>query len=226
MIVSSRVVFKIAIVVSVLAVFCVLLACTKSPNFVGTVMNPVRPAPDFDLLDQSGNPVSLSKIKSDIIVLTFLYSYCPDVCPSLISKLKYVERQLDKKSDKVRFLIVSLDPERATPKRAQEYLDQWKLSSRWSFLLGSEDVLSNVWTSYYVDPTRIDWASKEITRGAPGLSDSGVESLYNDIAERYEISHVAPIYLIDSNKQMRVFFTSTVDKQSLVHDILQLLDSS
>ena len=67
MIVSSRVVFKIAIGVSVLAVFCVLLACTKSPNFVGTVMNPVRPAPDFGLFDQSGNPVSLSKIKSDII---------------------------------------------------------------------------------------------------------------------------------------------------------------
>ena len=77
-----------------------------------------------------------------------------------------------------------------------------------------------------MDPTRIDWASKEITRGDPGLSDSGEESIYNDIAERYEISHVAPIYLIDSNKQMRVFFTSTVDKQSLVHDILQLLDSS
>ena len=225
MFVRSRVVFKTIRGISVLAVLFVLLGCTKSPNFVGTVMNPVRPAPDFDLLDQSGKRFSLSNVTSDIIVLTFLYSYCPDACPSVISKLKDVERQLDNNSNRVRFLVVSLDAERDTLERAQEYVDQWKLSRHWSFLVGSDEALSKVWTSYYVDPSRIDWGNKEVKRGAPGLSDSGVNALYNDIAKRYEISHVAPIYLIDSNKQMRVFFNSPIDKQELIHDILQLLDS-
>ncbi|MBO0796958.1 MAG: SCO family protein, partial [Ktedonobacteraceae bacterium] len=46
----------------------------------GTDLN-AAPSPDFRLTDQFGKPVAFSQFKGKPIVLTFLYTHCPDVCP-------------------------------------------------------------------------------------------------------------------------------------------------
>src|SRR5438270_2445132 len=46
-----------------------------------------EPAPDFHLRDQFGKPVSLSQFKGQPVVVTFLYTHCPDICPLIADKL-------------------------------------------------------------------------------------------------------------------------------------------
>src|SRR5262245_5262400 len=53
-------------------------------------------APDFQLKDQFGKSISLAQFEGKPIVLTFLYTNCPDVCPLTAEKLHTVQTQLGK----------------------------------------------------------------------------------------------------------------------------------
>ena len=201
------------------------LSCGVAEPLSGTVFDPVREAPPFDLYDQDGRPVSLDTYDGGVIVVTFLYTYCPDVCPAVTSRLQDAQRLLGKDAARVDFVAISVDPERDTADRAREYLDAWSLDRRWAFLVGSEQELSAVWRSYFVDPAQIAWA-----RGEPTLtpriaaSDRGVDALLRDIAVRYEVTHAAPVYLLDSEKRMRVLFTPPLNPEDVAHDIRLLLE--
>ena len=200
-------------------------SCGGAEPLSGTVFDPVREAPPFDLYDQDGRPVSLDTYDGGVIVVTFLYTYCPDVCPAVTSRLQDAQRLLGKDAARVDFVAISVDPERDTADRAREYLDAWSLDRRWAFLVGSEQELSAVWRSYFVDPAQIAWA-----RGEPTLtpriaaSDRGVDALLRDIAVRYEVTHSAPVYLLDAEKQMRVLFTPPLNPEDVAHDIRLLLE--
>ena len=200
------------------------LSCGGPEPLVGTVMDPARDAPDFALHDQDGGPVSLDSYDGDITVVTFLYTYCPDVCPAVTSHLRDTQRLLGEDAARVDFVAISVDPVRDTTERAREYLNAWSLDQRWSFLVGSEAELSGVWRGYFVDPAQIEWARGEptVTPQTAG-SERGVAALLRDIAVKYEVNHAAPVYLLDSEKRMRALHTPPLDPEDLAHDIRLLL---
>ena len=41
-----------------------------------------QPAPDFELTDNRGQPVRLRDFRGKAVVLTFIYTSCPDICPT------------------------------------------------------------------------------------------------------------------------------------------------
>ena len=49
---------------------------------------PSGEAPDFSLVDQNGNPVNLTLYEDKIVVVSFLYTTCPDICPALTYQLR------------------------------------------------------------------------------------------------------------------------------------------
>jgi len=102
------------------------------------------PATDFTLVDQFNRTVTLSELWGRPVVITFSYTYCPDVCP-------LIHTVLNAAIPKLRgyvVLDVSLDPERDTPQRLYAY----SVGNRynWTFLTGPPDVLERVWRSYGV----------------------------------------------------------------------------
>ncbi len=199
------------------------LSCGGPEPLSGTVFDPVRDAPPLALHDQDGRPVSLDAY-GDVMVVTFLYTYCPDVCPAVTSRLRDVQRLLGEDAARVDFVAISVDPERDTAERAREYLDAWGLEQGWAFLVGSEAELSAVWRSYYVDPRQVEWFRGEptITPRIAG-SERGVDALLRDIAVKYEVLHAAPVYLLDEERRMRVLFTPPLNPEDVAHDIRLLL---
>ena len=201
------------------------LSCGGPELLTGTIFDPVREAPPFDLHDQDGRPVSLDSFDGDVIVVTFLYTYCPDVCHAMTSRLRDVQKLLGEDATRVDFVAISVDPERDTAERAGEYLDAWGLEQGWAFLVGSEVELSVVWRSYFVDPTQVEWFRGEptVTPQIAG-SDRGVDALLRDIAVKYEVLHAAPVYLLDAQRRMRVLFTPPLNPEDVAHDIRLLLE--
>src|SRR6266436_5624930 len=59
---------------------------TSQSSLQGTNLGST-PAPDFLLKDQFGHSISLAQFKGKPVVLTFLYTHCPDVCPLTAEKL-------------------------------------------------------------------------------------------------------------------------------------------
>lgn len=64
-----------------------LVACSRQPAFRGTTLDPPRETQDFTLRDQFGAPVRLSDFRGRSVGLTFLYTFCPDVCPLVTANL-------------------------------------------------------------------------------------------------------------------------------------------
>ena len=205
------------------ALLAVLVGCGNEQaqdEFNGTVLKSVEPSPQFTLTNQLGQTVTLDSLRDQVVVLTFLYTYCPDVCPIVTTQLRDVQTQLAADSSEVEFVAISVDPERDTVKTAREYLDRWELKDEWQFLVGSHQTLAPIWQSYYVDPYADDPRGEAPTpepRGAVGTLSAA-------IAERYLVIHSAPVFLIDREGQRRVVFTSPLDPAEIAQDIRVLLE--
>jgi len=81
--------------------------------------------PDFSLLDQDGRSFTRSDLEGQWSLLFFGYSYCPDVCPVVLSELARVQGVLREDPEAgalPQVYFVSVDPARDTPERLREYV--------------------------------------------------------------------------------------------------------
>lgn len=154
------------------------------------------PAPDFRLTDQSGRPVALSQFRGEPVVLTFMYTRCPDVCPLTAEKLHQVQLLLGRDAAHVEMLAVSIDPRGDTRTAALKFSQTHKLTTNWHYLIGTHDQLSPVWNAY---------------------------SVYAQDAMENKITHTDALYLIDKQGRERVFFADDFTNQQLTSDLRVLL---
>ena len=155
------------------------------------------PAPDFQLKDQLGNSISLAQFKGKPVVLTFLYTHCPDVCPLTAEKLHATMQSLGQNAQQVAVLAVSMDPKGDTAAAAQNFSKVHKMGDYWHFLLGAHDELAPVWASYSVD--------------AQAATSSGT------------VSHSSAIYVIDKQGRERVLLDNDFSSNQLAADLKILL---
>jgi protein SCO1/2 len=203
-----------------------ILACTEPEPMLGTVLeDDGQQAPSFELMDQFGQSATLTQYDGDVVLLTFLYTYCPDVCPAVTGHLRTTHELLGDDAERVDFVAISLDPERDTVERAHEYSEAWRMLDKWDFLVGDREQLASIWKGYYVDPLQAEWTRGEPTASprAAGHTQSGVDALQREIATRYEVLHATPVYLIDRDRRIRVLFTPPLDPDAIAHDIRLLL---
>ncbi len=126
-----------------------LAACSRPAPLAGTDLGGI-PAPDFALTDQEGRTVRLSALPGRPVVVTFLFTACPDVCPLTAEKLRRVVERLGADASRVSLLAVSVDPEHDDAAAARAFVERHGLGDRLQFLLGSRGDLEPVWAAYYV----------------------------------------------------------------------------
>lgn len=154
-------------------------------------------APNFHLTDQYGQRISLSQFRGKVVVLTFLYTHCPDACPLTAEKLHNTQVQLGSNTSNVVMLAVSVDPEGDTPATAVSFSQQHKLSTNWHYLLGSHEELAPVWNSYSIY--------------SPPVTSSST------------VKHTSAVYVIDDEGHERIFFDNDFTPTQLTHDLKVLL---
>ncbi len=119
---------------------------TTSSTFRGTELAGGTPSPDFALRDQDGRFVRLSALRGKTVLVTFLYTHCPDVCPIIATNLDTAARGLRG----VRVLAVSVDPKRDTPAAARHFLRARAVGREFRFLVGTRAQLARVWRAYHI----------------------------------------------------------------------------
>ena len=96
-----------------------------------------RPAPGFTLSDAQARAVGLADFRGSVVVLIFLYTNCPDVCPLHSALLASLQDDVNRTPmrDLVQFISVTTDPERDTPEIMDAYGAALGLDARnWAFL--------------------------------------------------------------------------------------------
>ncbi len=206
--------------------------------FNGTVLDPPDQATDFRLTDQQGRPYRLADAKGKVVVLTFLYTHCTDVCPFIAAKLKETDRLLGSDASQVDLVAITTDPARDTQGTLADYSRVFGLYDRWHFLLGPTDALRPVWKAYAVASEKDSQAEAvetpqpvpPATLQALGL-DRGLDASEIAAAQRaigqfgggYHVTHSTPIWLIDPQGRVRVLLRQSASPDEIVHDIRLLL---
>lgn len=101
-----------------------------------------RTAPSFKLRDAAGKPVSLSSLGDKVVVLHFIYTNCPDVCPLHAEKIAEIQSMINGSPMKemVRFVTITTDPVNDTADVLRGYGPAHGLDAvNWSFLTTTPD---------------------------------------------------------------------------------------
>jgi cytochrome oxidase Cu insertion factor (SCO1/SenC/PrrC family) len=82
--------------------------------------------PDFNLIDESGNPVTKQNLLGKRVALTFTYVNCidPNACPVLLGNFSKLQQDLKANgvnTDDILLVSVSIDPENDTPEKLMEH---------------------------------------------------------------------------------------------------------
>ena len=105
------------------------------------VLHVSESVPDFHLIDQNHDSVSLSQFKGKVVAMTFIYTRCPrpDYCLRLSNNFGVLQRRFkDPTGQKLVLLTVVIDPVHDQPDALKTYARTWKADSRrWHFLTGS-----------------------------------------------------------------------------------------
>jgi protein SCO1 len=93
-------------------------------DLMGVAMAEPTPKPDFTLTDTEGEPFHFAaETEGKLTLLYFGYTYCPDICPVHLAQIAEALGQIPQVAATVVF--VSVDPERDTPDRIREFLDNF-----------------------------------------------------------------------------------------------------
>lgn len=154
------------------------------------------PAPNFTLTDQTGQKISLSQFRGKAVVLTFMYTHCPDVCPLTAEHLHTTMQQLGSQAKDVAVVAVSTDPKRDDQAAALNFTKAHNMQDYWHYLIGSSKELSAVWSGY---------------------------NIYAQ-AQQNNVNHSMAVYVIDQQGKERTYFDTSFTPQQLTDTLKQLLN--
>ena len=168
------------------------------PAVKGTALVPPLRTHDFDLRDQSGKLVRLSAQRGRWVVLTFLYTHCPDVCPLIADQLNLALQRLGPQGRRtMRVIAVSVDPRRDTEAALRHFVAAHALLPQFRFVTGTRAQLAPVWQAYHIAAT----------------------------PDGKTVSHSSFEILIDPSGKGRVIYDSQVKAGDVLHDLRALGDA-
>jgi cytochrome oxidase Cu insertion factor (SCO1/SenC/PrrC family) len=123
-------------------------AAMENPNLdLGTPLGN-KAAPDFQLTNQFGQPMSLSQFRGRVVMLSFEDSECTTVCPLTTQSMVLAKELLGKAGKSVQLLGVDANPDAIKVSNVLAYSRVHAMTNQWDFLTGTLPQLKSVWKSY------------------------------------------------------------------------------
>lgn len=126
------------------------------------------------LMTQKGKAVNDQDYLGQFQLITFGYTYCPDVCPTTLATMVNVLKSLGDRASRVQPIFITVDPARDTPARLAEYTAFF--DSRIIALTGPQAFVDKAIEHFRVTVRKVS------EPGAP--------------ADQYSMDHSAGMYLV------------------------------
>jgi len=126
------------------------VAGEMNPNLdLGTSLGGMQ-APDFRLLNQFGQPMSLSQFRGKVVLLSFEDSECTTVCPLTAQSMLDAKQMLGAAGNQVQLIGVDANPDATSVADVLAYSRAHSMVNRWDFLTGSSAQLKATWSAYHI----------------------------------------------------------------------------
>ena len=172
-------------------------AAPTAPALKAGVFEPPRQAPDFTLQGSDGKELKLSRYRGKLVLMSFGFTSCTEVCPITLATLAATRRALGAAADAVQVVYVTVDPERDNAQRMKTYLAAFDAS--------------------FVGATGKPEALAAMRK------DYGAHAKKFAMSDGYLFDHTSSIYLIDPEGRLRAMMPYGHDARDFVHDIQLLL---
>ncbi|QTH14417.1 SCO family protein [Pseudomonas corrugata] len=167
----------------------------------GIILLPqARTLPDVKMTDQDGQPVAVDGLKGKWSLLFFGYTFCPDICPTTLAQLRQIKSELPKEAvDKLQIVLVSVDPNRDTPKQLKQYLG-------------------------YFDPQFIGLTASSIEDLQKLANAVSIPFIPADTSKpNYTVDHSGNLAVIGPDGHQRGFIRAPLNNQKLVAQLPEML---
>jgi protein SCO1 len=201
---------RTALVVAALAALAPLAACDDMRPYNGLVYDSLEPAPALALGAPGGRTFDLAGERGKVVLVFFGYTRCPDVCPTTLADWAKVKRALGTRADRVRFVFVSVDPERDTPEATHRYAQRF--DPAFVGLAGTPAQTEEVKRAWKVA------AYPDVAM--PG--DTAHGGAHGDSAS-HRVVHSPPVFVVDRQGRLRLVYTSGATSDEVAADIARLL---
>jgi cytochrome oxidase Cu insertion factor (SCO1/SenC/PrrC family) len=153
-------------------------AAMQNPNLdLGTSLYGEH-APDIKLVNQFGQPMSLSQFRGRVVILAFSDSECTTVCPLTTQSMVLAKDLLGKAGESVQLLGVDANPDATKVSDVMAYSRAHGMVNQWDFLTGSTAQLKAVWKSYNIE-VQIEAGQIDHTPALYVINQKGIlEKLY------------------------------------------------
>ena len=159
------------------------------------LLSPVTMAPPLALHNYLGQPVNIDSYRGKAVLVTFLYTNCPDICPLITSNLRVAQNLMGPKvSSKAQIIAVSVDPRGDTPKAVAAFLARHGMTGRMQYLIGSAHELARVWQAWGVGSER-------------------------DAEQPQFINHTGLVYGITASGKRTTVYASSFQPSDIAHDV-------
>jgi protein SCO1 len=165
---------------------------------------------NITLINQNGESYNFGDDKK-IKLVEFIYTHCPDICPTTTQKMVELKDDLEKRNvfgKEIEFVTITIDPYRDTPELLQKYMEAFEIqnSDNWIFLTGDQE--------------NIKADQKKIREVAESL-----QFQYKDPGNG-QFVHTSFTYLLDENNKYISKFPmgEDFDKQEVYEEIMDKLE--
>jgi protein SCO1 len=160
--------------------------------------------PDFTFTERSGREVSLADFKGKVWVVQFFYTHCTDICPLTVPQMGLLHLEYLSDPDfrsAVRFVSITVDPERDTPQALSKYAEHFSADpDLWLFLTG--------------DKARIVRLAQDGLKLGIG-EEANPPEIAKRTGEEKELFHSNRLVLVDRNAHIRGYY-SGIDAEAMV----------
>jgi protein SCO1/2 len=157
---------------------------------------------DFVLTDDNNQRFELSSLHGKAVLVFFGYTSCPDICPTTLSKLSSVYKQLGPDAARVKTIYISVDPQRDTPQVLKEDLSSFDL-----------DALGVTGTKADIDKVVAEY----------GASYEFIPTPESEL--KYTVAHSTTLYALDTNGRTRILFPYDASIEQIVTGVREILGS-
>ena len=136
-------------------------AAAEVAEYSGGTVSPITAAPELGLHTWNGKDVRIGDYRGKAVLVTFVYTSCPDVCPIIVDNLVRVKEQLGPEAKRLEIVAVSVDPKGDTPAKVKRFLSAHRALGRVDYLIGSRRQLEATWARWGI-AARVDPASPDL----------------------------------------------------------------
>lgn len=178
----------------------VVAVTSDGKTTMDTVWHKVKPV---KLINQFGKEVTLNdpELAGKILVVDFFFTSCPSICPTLTRNMKRLQDAFNKTDTVLRFVSITVDPERDTAARLKAYGDKYNINhDTWQMLTGEKKVV-------------YDLALKEFKANI--AQEEGVDTNF---------IHTDKFFLLDKDRVVRGWYNGldSLNLDKLMNDVVLL----